>query len=407
MGMFFTFVRVTLRLIVVMTLLAAAGAVGGRLIPQGSQFAYVTQTVQRMRGGQVTANTRLMLVDAQRWLAVRVKDVGMAGVVSDGTNAALYWSPDGERIAYLADENAGRTLYVIAWDGRPILRFDAPVLAIEIHWSPDSANLFFSAYSVETGWDVYSIPVPTAPADPDDPTPSPTLRLIAQTTRNDYGAAMSPDGSRLALITEYGSEQGARLIVSAFPLGEHGTPLTVATESGVIWSLRDPQYTYQSPLRWSPDGSRLIFTVLMQQRFENFSDIFQIDFRVNPPAWTRIATAQRVDSPPVWSPDGTQIAYLSTLNSYRAIVLQSALSSDTSDAASRPTRLTDRRYDNISGLGWSPDGKWLIFSARELGSTLPGGDRNEIYLIDLATRRIFPVTRSPYDDYSPAWRPVP
>jgi tricorn protease len=70
------------------------------------------------------------------------------------------------------------------------------------------------------------------------------------------------------------------------------------------------------------------------------------------------------------------------------------------DVAKRTqTKVAQSAEGNFDDLAWSPDSKWLAYTA-------PGPNLlTRIYLYEVATARIVPVTSGRYDSGSPAWSP--
>ncbi len=95
---------------------------------------------------------------------------------------------------------------------------------------------------------------------------------------------------------------------------------------------------------------------------------------------------------PVWSPDGTKIAFAS-LQSYDRIYI---MNSD----GSNKTRVTPLSNESNINPSWSPDGARIAFT-----SSLYGGDK-EIYIINIdGSNRTNLTSHSTADDFEPAWSP--
>jgi tricorn protease len=63
------------------------------------------------------------------------------------------------------------------------------------------------------------------------------------------------------------------------------------------------------------------------------------------------------------------------------------------------TKVTDSAAGDFDDLQWSPDSRWLVYAA-------PGSNQlTRIFLYEIATTRIIPVTSDRYDSFSPAWSP--
>ena len=101
----------------------------------------------------------------------------------------------------------------------------------------------------------------------------------------------------------------------------------------------------------SPDGANVVFT----RRWIN-----KLEDRWESSLWIMDADGSRqrflIDgSSPRWSPDGTRIAYIATLDGKPQIFVRWM---DAEGAASQVTRLLEAP----GNLRWSPDGRWLSFS---------------------------------------------
>jgi Tol biopolymer transport system component len=104
--------------------------------------------------------------------------------------------------------------------------------------------------------------------------------------------------------------------------------------------------------------------------------------------------ADRVASPPAWSPDGKGLAYTFDAggNAWRVALV---------DAASASVRVLDR-----GGIGpsWSPNGRWLV------DYTQPLRGRAQLHVVDTRTGRVRTVTHDAStvfgaDDLQPSWSP--
>lgn len=93
---------------------------------------------------------------------------------------------------------------------------------------------------------------------------------------------------------------------------------------------------------------------------------------------------------PSWSPDGTQVAYVS-FETGRPAIFRQVL------ATGEREQLTNFRGLN-SSPAWSPDGNTLAMVLSKDGSP-------DIYLMDMATRRLTQVTRHYAIDTEPSWMP--
>ncbi|MFJ4183800.1 amidohydrolase family protein [Kitasatospora sp. NPDC089509] len=100
---------------------------------------------------------------------------------------------------------------------------------------------------------------------------------------------------------------------------------------------------------------------------------------------------------PVWSPDGSTVAFCA----YRGGGFHLwAMAPDGSDLR----RLTTGPWDD-RGVSWSPDGSRLAFSSERAGDAAAGSSY-DIWTVELATGRLTRLTSQPeVEDYDPSWHP--
>lgn len=93
---------------------------------------------------------------------------------------------------------------------------------------------------------------------------------------------------------------------------------------------------------------------------------------------------------PAWSPDGTQIAYVTFESGRSSLVIQNLVNGVIRPIASFP------RHNGSPAF--SPDGRYLAFSLSKSGSL-------NLYLINLNSDQIIQVTKSRSNNTEPAWFP--
>jgi TolB protein len=192
------------------------------------------------------------------------------------------WSPDGARVAFLADDEDGfaRDVYVIDAGGANQRKVVDGHTTTSVSWSPDGETLAFTDY------DVYVVG-----ADG-----SGERRVLRGYWEN---VSWSPDGSRLLL--------------SGFPAGSANSASfdlwTVRPDGTDLIQLTDDEAPDIFP-SWSPDGRQIAF-----QRNEGSDDPdYPYDVYVMNADGTglrRVTVWQGFDGVPVWSPDGRFLAFSS------------------------------------------------------------------------------------------------
>src|SRR3990170_1357253 len=110
---------------------------------------------------------------------------------------------------------------------------------------------------------------------------------------------------------------------------------------------------------------------------------------------TRLTNKPEEEQLPVWSPDGSRIAFISVRDGNAEIYVMQA-------DGTLQTRLTSNAAGDFFGA-WSPDGTQIPFlSPRDAPSENPN---NEIYVMNAAGSGQPRLTNDPASDGFPAWSP--
>ena len=199
-------------------------------------------------------------------------------------NREAAWSPDGRRIAFSkSDGYHGAAIYVIDADGTNLTRL-SPEGAYDASptWSPDGRRIAFESMRDSTGYGgVNSWLDPEIYVMNADGTNQ--VRLTKHLGHNDYTPAWSPDGSRIAYVSD---TVGHSYIYVINADGTNPVQLTSGEHEDY-----DPA--------WSPDGRRIAFS--------GSSNLFVVD--ADGANLTPLAPASIIGGQPAWSPDGLLIAF--------------------------------------------------------------------------------------------------
>ena len=185
------------------------------------------------------------------------------------------------------------------------------------------------------------------------------LREIADDPALDSGPAWSPDGSKIAFVSDRDATVGATsydiYVTNADGTGE---PTRIMNQPGV-----------ESGLNWSPDGSKLLYVSTADTpAFPNPGEDTEI-YVINPNGSgvvSRLTDNTAYDSTPDWSPDGKQIAFSSTRDGKSAIFKMNADGSGQTKIDYQAPCIDPQDFDSPRCIGdgypvWSPDGTKIAF----------------------------------------------
>ncbi len=210
-----------------------------------------------------------------------------------------------------------------------------------------------------------------------------SLTRITIDTFDDRQPAVSPDGSRVAYVSnKHGQAQGNVYLYD----------ILKGTHTRVTYR---PQGLDSMPA-WSPlkDGQGQHSELIIVS--DLYSKIPQL-YRVNIPTgtWTQITYSQYPISSPHVSPDGRYIAYTMDVNGNTDIYVMDYDGRNVQRITSHPKQDQNPK--------WCPKwdtGYWIAFESDRTG------DWN-VYLINPFTKEERPVTQHPGADFAPAWSPAP
>ncbi|MCJ7513722.1 MAG: LpqB family beta-propeller domain-containing protein, partial [Anaerolineales bacterium] len=153
----------------------------------------------------------------------------------------------------------------------------------------------------------------------------------------------SPDGTRIAFI---GDTIGSRTLNVVF-LPSRGLDTMARNAAGFI--------------QWSPSGDRIAYTATSGDK----ADLFISSVGESPGS---IAKAQRIAtdgsvSYPAWSPDGTQLAFVSRKEGNRNIYVATLACTDAEEACHVNVRQVTDAPDAETNPIWFPDGNHLVYLA--------------------------------------------
>ena len=295
-----------------------------RLAPDGRQIVYTRRFIDRMHDRWDSA---LWILDA---------DGGRQRFLVKGGDAR--WSPDGTRIAYVAEgEPTGAQIFVRWMDAEGAKSQVTRVSKSpsDLSWSPDGKWLAFRmVVPMEEHW---TVDVPSPPAGAEW-TPAPHIVEKLNYRRDRVG------------YTDEGYQQ---LFV-------------VPAEGGTPRQLTEGPYSYGAP-EWTPDGKSLVFSGLRDQDPDyawRESEIYRLD--VASGSITALTHRAGPDGQPSVSPDGRLIAYTGYDQTDDTWIDSKLYLMDADGSHVRV--LTPDLDRSPQGIFWAPDGSGIYFTVDDAGS---------------------------------------
>lgn len=327
--------------------------------------------------------------------------------ILDAGNQGLAWSPDGLHIVYVrTGGSAGDALWVADRDGqhaREILRARGGLHTHWPHWSQDGRSVYFSN-GPQNNFHTEIFRVAASGGPPEPVVRSSRRAAYAWPDAEGHGLfyAASPDTVDLGLwwrdlstgrdyrvingVGEYAapsvSADGSRLAAAVITARQYLAQVNLdASTTPALAPLTDPSSGDLDPV-WSPDGTRIAFSSLRSGN----SNIWIA--RPDLTSATPIASDTAIDERPVYSPDGREIAFVSDRGGRRGVWLVNA-----DGGAPRPLTATEV----VGNLSWSRDGTRLVAAA-------PAGETIGLVTISRSdgTVRPLPVKGAAT---SPVWSP--
>ncbi len=282
----------------------------------------------RRRDALLAAATAIVLFVMALTLiySLRSIDVDAAEEVTHSFSVDLTLSPDGSKMAYVANIDGRDQLFVVTLETgvtsrllKHVANDDGPA------WSPDGKRIAF--FSDVTG------PTQIFVIDADGSN-------LRQVTR-DEGAAINPswapDSERLAYCVEL-NQTGEPDRFELAEIRQDGTGQRFITNDHAV-------ATFPS---WSPDGARLVFRKVVGDN----SEIFVVN--ADGTNERNLTNDASFDGWPAWSPDGRHIAFASDRRSRSQIFVMNPDGSNPALLADTPGRATTPR--------WTADSRSIYFT---------------------------------------------
>lgn len=285
----------------------------------------------------------LSLLLAGVWLFLPQREAKQEGVrwqdagsmkITDQQGAELFpsLSPDGKSLIYASRATGNYDIYVKRIGSRKIdnLTQNSPAQDTQPAFSRDGKRIAFRR-SDSDGGGIYVM--------------TDTGELVRQLTTAGFNPAWSPDGKEIA-YAEGNIENSTRGLI----------PCRLWIANSTTGESRELAVRDGVQPNWSPNGLRIAYWGVdgQQQR-----DIWTVSVNGGEPV--RVTDDSFIDWNPVWSPDGSQLAY--SLHGSKTFIMD--LSKPWRDQTPVETPFINNDKAHFVAQSWSPDGKYLVGSGYE------------------------------------------
>jgi Tol biopolymer transport system component len=252
--------------------------------------------------------------------------------------AAPKWSPDGTKIAFLVSKDGENGLYVVNFDGSEQKLLTNKIIfgSGMLDWSPDNEKLVYVTYNDEGTLAIVSVN-------------DKTKISLTDTPNSVFDISWDPSGSKIA----FSSRRTGVFVINA----DGSNETKVFDLSNCMATLNCDAKN----IRWSPDGSKLAF--VFDKSYSIDDEIYLVD--INTKETIQLTKNQNADSNPVFSPDGLQLAFVSSRQGSTSEIF--IMNIDGSNVR-KITNFADRKI-GITILEWLPNNTLFFKQTKWDGSS--------------------------------------
>jgi Tol biopolymer transport system component len=214
------------------------------------------------------------------------------------------------------------------------------------------------------------------------------VQQLTNDPANDFNAAWSPDGSKIAFASDRGGGLYDVYVMSATP---PATPTQLTTNAANDWTPN-----------WSPDGTQIVLGSERDATPSTADDENVYKMNADGTGQTQLTNDVASDGGPAYSPDGSKIVFRSKrggcpTNCYWELFTMNA-------DGSNETGLTDNDEPYEVTSSWSPDGTQIVFQVNPAAGT-PIPTSNDIWRIDADGTDEVHLTTNGDSEGGPTWSP--
>ncbi len=312
----------------------------------------VLTTSQTLPAPQAITDPKLITSkpDARVEKSLSIEKLYMTRQVGGSTWSPDGWSPNGTTVAFVSNLSGRNNLWLVASEGGwPMQLTVSDQRQTSPTWSPDGKWIaYMSDYDGDEQWDIFLV----------SPKTGQVVNLTNTREIAEESPAWSPDGRHLAYMVKPKTS-------SVFEIDVYDTVLRDVKHL-TTGTAKDRMNV--API-WSKDGKFIVYT--QEQSKGTDSNVFVVEVATAQSTLLTPHDGERTYSANDVSPDGKSVLITSNAgDGYDNVGLL--------DIASKKIRwLTQDKWE-ISGESFSPDGKFLTYTANVDGNT-------DIYLYDVAS----------------------
>ncbi len=286
--------------------------------------------------------------------------VSLLGTEADSLASDIVnWSPDSKEVVYCADTEGNLGIWAMPVAGGPPRRIiDRPQPDYHPDWSPDGQWIVFASDTTDGPADLWVVPAAGGEA-----------RQLTFDLNGNTEPDWSPDGKWIAFWTNRGNNIAIAVIPAA-----GGEPIAVGVPG--------------NRPRWSPDSRRICY-----QGFTESGDLLVVSADGGDPVPLAANAEMGESGGATWSPDGSNVAYVSADGGRREIWIVKADGSGAVALTSGASAATGE-----ATVRWSPDGAHIAFVS-------DSGGQKKVWIVPAAGGEPRSVSTTPGEDQHMAWSP--